>query len=144
MIRDTKQVGDVSEAILMATMLKNRWVVLLPFGERHRYDLVLEDKGAFLRVQCKTGRLRAGAIRFNTSSVVRDAQTKKYIKRYYGPSDIDLYGVYCPEMDQCYLIPVLEVARTEGCLRVVPSLNSTRNGGHLAELYEIEKFRRSG
>lgn len=38
--------------------------VLTPFGENTRYDLVLDDGEHLTRVQCKTGRLRNGAVIF--------------------------------------------------------------------------------
>jgi PD-(D/E)XK endonuclease len=40
------------------------FAVLLPFGENTRYDLVVDDGAELRRVQCKTGRLYKGAIRF--------------------------------------------------------------------------------
>ena len=42
--------------------------ILLPFGENTRYDLVTDDGSRLRRVQCKTGRLRDGAVRFPTCS----------------------------------------------------------------------------
>ncbi len=42
--------------------------LLVPFGENTRYDLVFFDGSRFARVQCKTGRLRDGAVIFRTSS----------------------------------------------------------------------------
>ena len=43
--------------------------MLIPFGDNQRYDLVVEREGNFVRVQCKTGRVRKeGQILFNTCS----------------------------------------------------------------------------
>ena len=139
-MKDTKQIGDITEAIILAELLKVGCSVLLPFGERHRYDLVLDEGGTFVRVQCKTGRLRRGAVRFNTSSVVKDAATKKYVKKYYGEEDIDFYGVYCPETGQCYMVPVGDVARTEGSLRIAHLKGQAK--GRLASSYEVHNFRK--
>jgi len=50
----TKVTGDTTEAIILAEFLKAGFPVLIPFGENHRYDLVIEAGGRFLRVQCKT------------------------------------------------------------------------------------------
>lgn len=41
----TKVTGDTTEAIVLAEFLKAGFPVLLPFGENHRYDLVIETGG---------------------------------------------------------------------------------------------------
>ncbi len=135
---DTKAVGDVSEAVILAELLKLKKSVLVPFGERHRYDLVIDEGGRFLRVQCKTGRVLGDALKFNTYSVVRDSKTKKYVKRYYSEKDIDFYGVYCPENKKSYLIPVGKVSRGEGSLCVTPGGRSEKRG-LLAASFEISE-----
>lgn len=135
LMRDTKAIGDISEGMVLAELLKAGKRVLLPFGERHKYDLVIDDGGTFTRVQCKTGRLRRDTIIFSTSSVVRDSQTKKHTKRYYTRDEIDMYGVYCPENHRVYLVPVDDVAKTEGRLRVGPS---ERNTGRQGSTYLLD------
>jgi len=54
-------VGTRTEAVVLAELVKRGYRVLLPFGHNHRYDLVLDVEGRFVRVQCKTGRLSRGA-----------------------------------------------------------------------------------
>jgi hypothetical protein len=41
--RDSKSVGERSEAIIMSRLLQVGYMVLTPFGESSRYDLVIED-----------------------------------------------------------------------------------------------------
>ena len=68
--RDSKSVGERSEAIIMSRLLQVGYMVLTPFGESSRYDLVIEDAdGGFWRVQCKTAWLSGDCtyIRFNTA-----------------------------------------------------------------------------
>jgi PD-(D/E)XK nuclease superfamily protein len=52
----TKLIGDMTEAVVMAEFVKAGFPALIPFGENHRYYLVIEAGGRFLRVQCKTAR----------------------------------------------------------------------------------------
>ena len=63
-----KAVGDRSTLAVMLALQRAGYVVLLPFGENTRYDLVIENGTSFARVQCKTGRLRSGAVRFAACS----------------------------------------------------------------------------
>lgn len=56
--RNTKRVGDLSELRLMHDLVRAGYLVSIPFGENHRYDLVIEKDGVFKSVQVKTGRMR--------------------------------------------------------------------------------------
>jgi hypothetical protein len=44
-------VGQRTEAVILAELVKRGYRVLLPFGINYRYDLVLDLDGRFLRVQ---------------------------------------------------------------------------------------------
>ncbi len=138
-MKDTKRDGDIAEAVILAELLKRGHSVLVPWGERHKYDLVLDKCGQFLRIQCKTGRVYKGAVTFNTYSVIRDANTQKFVKRYYTTSDIDFYGVYCPALRKCFMVPASAVTRN-GSLRVIPSVMSKALGGKLAADYDLESW----
>ena len=48
--------------------------VLLPWGGQRRYDLAYEEHGRLIKVQCKSGRERHGAIEFWTCSNERKAR----------------------------------------------------------------------
>jgi hypothetical protein len=66
-----KRVGDISQAKVMAALVAAGKAVLFPFGENTRYDLVIDEGGRFVRLQCKTGRLGArGGIKFSTPCTV--------------------------------------------------------------------------
>ncbi len=64
--------GNVSEAYVVARLLELGFVVLVPIGNMERYDLVLHEKGKFIRVQVKTGRLRNGVCKiFYTERILQ-------------------------------------------------------------------------
>jgi hypothetical protein len=82
--------------------------LFLPFGENTRCDIVAGIGGELRRVQCKTGRLREGAIRFPVCSNYghhRNPQT--YHRDYRG--QVDYFAVYCPETTGIYLIPIVDL-----------------------------------
>ena len=54
---------------MLAAFVKHGYRVLTPFGVNHRYDFALDMGDRFLRVQCKTGRVRNGAVMYSTHSV---------------------------------------------------------------------------
>ncbi len=77
-------------------------------------------------VQCKTGRLLGGAVRFRTaSSYYHHPHPKKPAKHYV--DQIDFFAVYCPETEGVYLIPIADLnAESLASLRVAPSRNNQR------------------
>lgn len=114
---NTKTKGQITEASVALALLQMGKTVLTPYGENQRYDLVLEEESGFRTIQCKTGRLRGGSVRFNLYSVVRDKETKGWKKVKYGTA-VDYYGVHCPDNRKNYLVPVSLVGTSEGSLSI--------------------------
>lgn len=113
-----KTIGERSEAVILAKLLLCGEVVLQPFGDNQRYDLVIDRSGEFIRIQCKTGRLKDGVISFWSCS-----NSGGYSKRDY-LGEIEAFAVYCPENSQVYLVPVMDAASRNTRLRV----ENPRNG----------------
>jgi hypothetical protein len=123
-------VGDITVAMLTAHFLKLGFAVLKPVTELSRYDLVIDRGNGFETVQCKTGRLKDGCVRFFSASSANN-------KRHSYKGQVDLFGVYCPETDRCYLVPVDEAGSAECYLRVEPAKNNQVAKTRLAEAYMI-------
>jgi PD-(D/E)XK endonuclease len=119
--RHPVDVGERSEAIIFAELVKRGHQVLIPHGTNHRYDIVIDVGDRFLRAQCKTGRLRRGVIEFATRST--RANTRGVVHTPYNADQIDLFLVYCPDTDRIYAVGVEEVGSTGGFLRVDPAAN---------------------
>jgi hypothetical protein len=132
-----KAIGDRSTLAIMAALELAGFAILLPFGENTRYDLVTDDGSALRRVQCKTGRLSNGAVRFNACSYYFHHPNPKVLRRDY-LGQIDDFAVYCPETAAVYLMPIDEIAvRRQGALRVDPPRNGQTRRIRLAADYEI-------
>lgn len=132
-MKNTKKIGDTAVAGVLAKLLKKGYAILLPFGDSQRYDLVLDKEGQFFSVQCKSGRVRNGSIRFNSSST---EWYKGYRRKNY-KGQIDYFGVYCPEIDKTYLVPVDVVGETQGILRIAPPKNNQAKCVRWGSEYEI-------
>jgi hypothetical protein len=111
------QIGERAEAAVLAALVCAGKQVLVPFGGQRRYDLAYEESGRLVKVQCKSGRERKGVIEFRTFSVGRGPA-----RDYRG--EADLFGVYCHDRDEVYMVPVADVPPRSAHLRVLP----TRNG----------------
>src|ERR1700694_2275226 len=80
--RDTKSVGDRSEIEVMAALIRHGYLISIPYGENHRYDLLADDGKRVARTQVKTGRLLpTGVITFNcySSHFHRGGPCRSYI-----------------------------------------------------------------
>ena len=89
--------------------------VFLPVGQNQRYDLLVEVDGVPYRCQCKTGRLKNGAIEFNAQSV--RSNTKGVLTRSY-IGEIDDFLVSCEDTAEVYALPMDDALRTNVLLRV--------------------------
>jgi hypothetical protein len=126
--------GARAEAKLLAALVAAGKTVLLPWGAHHRYDFVLDEgDGRFTRVQCKSGVYRFGCIYFRTASADRRRPNGD---SYHG--QIDAFAVYCHELDESFLVPILDVpARQLAALRVDAPLSNQRTGIRWARPYAL-------
>ena len=136
MTYNPKGIGENSEAAVLAALLRAGKIVLKPFGDNQRYDLVTDEgDGKFCRIQCKTGRLKhdGAVLLFDTcSSYVHRGRGKRDYK-----GDADVFAVYSPELDKVYLVPVAETG-SRGChLRVIPSKSGQFKKTRVAAKYEL-------
>ena len=135
-----KDVGDRSTLAIMYALRLQGAAIFVPFGENTRYDLIVDEGGRLSRVQCKTGRLRNGVVKFNTCSSYAHHPNPKMIKRDY-KGEIDEFAVFCPDLGAVYRIPIDDMpALRIGNLRVAPARNGQAKGVRLAAAYEIARF----
>ena len=137
-----KRIGDRSTLAVMLALHDAGLDLLLPFGENTRYDLVVDLDSRLVRVQCKTGRLRNGAVFFATCSAYGHHRNPQAHRRDYA-DQIDYFAVYCPETGGVYLIPVYLIpiedvpSKSSAALRVTPALNGQAKKIRLASTYEL-------
>ncbi len=118
--------------MVLAALVRAGYKPLIPFGSGGPYDIVVDDGAKFLRVQCKTGRLlEEGVVFFPTASWCRNLSYRSY------RGDVDLFGVYCADTEQVYLVPIADVPEKAASLRVVPPKNGQTRGVRWAKDYVI-------
>ena len=128
------EVGERTEAIVLAELVKRGYKVLIPFGVNHRYDFVIDQGDRFVRVQCKTGRLRRGCVIFHARSI--RSNTRGVVFRSY-LNEVDTFLVYCPQTDRVYAVPVDETTSSDVALRVDPPGNGQVKGIRWAADHEL-------
>jgi hypothetical protein len=132
-----KDIGDRTTLAVMLVLRELGFGVLVPFGENTRYDLVIDDGRALWKVQCKTGRLRRGAVIWSMCSNYSHHPNPRATRRDY-QGEVDYFAVYCPETGGVYFMPIEELPmRTRGYLRVDPPRNHQKRRIRFADQYEI-------
>jgi hypothetical protein len=117
----TKNKGDLGVLKVKLDLYQQGFLILVPETEHSPFDLVIYQDGIFKTVQVKFRNLnRHGALEipFRSSySTSKGVQTKAINKSF-----IDLYAVYCPEVDECYYFDPKSYNKSI-CLRVKTPLN---------------------
>jgi hypothetical protein len=136
-----KQLGERSQAHIIARLLEVGYTVLTPYGDSSRYDLVIEDaEGRFWRVQCKTAWIEGGDegyITFATASLRPRGNGRVHYSRVDYTGQVEYFAVYSHELHKVYLIPVDKVSKSSMRLRLAPSKNNQEKGVKWAKDYEI-------
>jgi hypothetical protein len=131
----TIESGSRAVGAIMGRLIKKGFNVLLPIDGSLPYDLVIEKDGAFQKVQCKSGWITKGAIAFKTCSSHFHTPTDRRTKSYTGLAD--LFAVYCPVNDTCYLISVADCPTSGAMLRFDKPKNSQAKKIRWAKDYEL-------
>lgn len=103
-MKNTCQIGNLTEARLLIKFVEKCFNVFLPYGEGHKVDLIfINDKNQPKRVQIKTCReTRQGTLIFNIYS-----NGGGYNKITYTKDNIDYFATEFEGV--CYLIPIEDI-----------------------------------
>jgi hypothetical protein len=135
-MRNTSLTGEICRTQVIAALALQGKMVLVPLSDYLRYDLAIDDGGRLSRVQCKMGKLTNGAVHFHPCSIDSRSQKGTCIRKGYA-GEIEFFGVYCPEVKKCYLVPVDHAPLTGCYLRVDPPKNGQKTRIRWAADYEI-------
>lgn len=114
------EIGARAEAAVASALVRAGRAVFLPaFGANSRVDLIYEDDGSLVRVQCKTSRVVGDVIVFRTCS-----NTDNLPRAYAG--EVDVFGVYSPTTDLVYLVPAAGLPTRYCSLRLTRARNGQR------------------
>src|SRR5207302_4033333 len=95
-VEHPKDIGDRSALAVMYALSPLGYELFVPFGENTRCDCIADDGRRLMKVQCKTGRLRRGAVIFKVcSSYAHHRDRVRPQKDYHG--EVDAFGIYCRE-----------------------------------------------
>jgi PD-(D/E)XK endonuclease len=133
--------GAIAEQAIVLAATKLRVPVWRPVAEHGRTDLALDIAGELWRVPAKWGRLNANG---DGDVVIVVLRTSRYtprgqVCRTHGEREVDLFAVYCGELDRAFLLPAsLCVGKHCISLRLTASRNGQRACINLADDFTFE------
>lgn len=135
-MHDSNHKGNVAELAIATEAARLGLSVLKPLTEHERYDLVLGIAGRLLRVQCKWANKQGDVVAVSLARNRRGPDG--FIRRNYSAAEIDAVGVYCGELDSCFLLPIeLVEGRWAIQLRLAPARNGQRAALNFANEYRL-------
>ena len=134
-VLSTNQKGAVAEAKIVAAAIQAGVGVSRPLYD-DRYDLIFDVSGQLMRVQCKWAR-QLGDVVLARLYTARRARAGMIVRRYQS-GEVDLFALYCADLDRCYLLVADEVIANRSLhLRLSPSRNNQQQGIRWARDYEF-------
>jgi PD-(D/E)XK nuclease superfamily protein len=132
----TDQKGNIAELKIAARATELGIDVYRPVGEGGRYDMIFVLGSRLLRIQCKWASIRNDVVAIRCYSSRRGPDG--FINRTYSSDEIDALAAYCPDLNQCFLVPVSRIdGRPTVHLRLGPTRNSQRRLVNRAEDFEF-------
>lgn len=103
----TKEKGDLAVAKAIAYFVEQGCEILLPIGDKKKYDLVIDFNNKLLKVQCKYTSAKKRSGNYEVQLRVCGGNSGRVIYRYE-ETDFDFLFVYT-EGKKMYLIPSNEL-----------------------------------
>lgn len=144
MTTHAKEKGIQSEAMVIAAFVCNGYTVSLPYGDNARYDLLVDKDSVISRVQIKTMIHKiSNCMYVRACSVQKQYCNGEYIGhsvRVYSSSEIDFIAAYSHKLNRVYLIPVIDIDKTNFSLRIGKLKKFGKKKTPPAKRYEFFRF----
>ena len=137
---NSKDKGNIGEAIVLAEFTKRQIQVAIPFGDNARYDLIAEFNGKLNKIQVKY----CGQITENNSFTCPCASstnhtTNKHLTTY--DNDVDYMAFYITSIDKLLLVPIEHLAGKKTItFRLEAPKNGQKIGINLVDDYLLDKI----
>ena len=138
---NSKDKGNIGEAVVLAEFVKNNIQVAIPFGDNARYDLIAEFNGKLNRIQVKY--CNQQITENNSISCPCASSTNHTTNKHYSTyeNDIDYFCFYIVEWNEILILPIEEIGTKKVItFRQDPPKNNQTKGINLVENYRLIDF----
>jgi PD-(D/E)XK endonuclease len=121
----TKDKGDLGVAKAYCDLVEKGYLVLFPSTEHAPFDLMAYDESKFIRIQVKYRSAVNGVLQVNLINWWADKNGSH--GKLVDKGQVDVFCVYCPEMDKCYYFKAEDVNACVTLRLVTPKNNQSKN-----------------
>ena len=135
---DSKDKGNIGEAIFLFKALKLGCIVSKPFGDNARYDYIIDWQNKLYKVQVKYCSGLANESFICPCSSSKNHTTNKRRTTYN--EDVDYLAFYLSSINEIVMIPIEEIGEKKTiCFRKTPPKNNQKSKIHYVDDYLLEK-----
>ena len=103
---DTKLKADIAESAVATELLRRKFRVLRPIGDRLAYDLALDLKGTLIRIQVKNAWFNKKDNCYVVDARRTKTNRRQMLRQRYGVDDFDFAIIYLADINVFYIMPV--------------------------------------
>lgn len=136
---NSKDKGNIGEALALAEFIKYGIQVSIPFGDNSRYDLIADFNNKLNRIQVKycNQQIKNGSINCPCSSSLNHTTNKN---RTTYEDEIDYFVFYLAEWNKTLLVPIKEVSGHKTLNFRIELPKNNQSTIHLVENYTFDKY----
>ena len=103
---DTKLCSDIAESAVVTELLKRRFRVLRPVGDRLPYDMAIDAEGRLIRIQVKCAWYDQRKRLYTVDVRRTKTNRRRMLRSRYDADDFDVAVLYLPDQHIFYVMPV--------------------------------------
>lgn len=103
---DTKLKADIAESAVITELLKKGFSVLRPVGDRLPYDIGVDSKRGFVRIQVKSAWYNTKDKCYIVDSRRTKTNRRQMLRQRYTADDFDFAIIYLSDLYVFYVMPV--------------------------------------
>ena len=136
---NTKDKGNIGEAVILAEFMKKGIPVSIPFGDNARYDLIAEFNGKLNKIQVKYCSQETGnqSIACKTASSTNHTTNKHYTTY---ENDIDYFCFYIVEWNKILLVPIEKIGNKKTIIFRLDKPKNNQSNVNLVEDYLLDRI----
>ena len=125
---NTKTIGNIGEAKVLAKFVELGYAVYLPFGDNEKADLIVEFNGKLNKIQIKATNNTLDGYYVIDFRNCTNHKTNRNPNQLYHADEIDYFATYCVERDSICLFDIRQMPNTAIRLRYEPTKNGQTSG----------------
>lgn len=137
---NSKDKGNIGEAIVLAQFVKRNITVSIPFGDNARYDLIAQFNGKLNKIQVKYCHQKisgTGSISCPCSSSLNHTTNK--VRTTY-ENEIDYFAFYLVEWNKVILVPIDIIGSKKTIMFRLDTPKNNQGNYNIVSDYEFDKI----